>query len=139
MYFNLNSGDTPLKDYQTSLLKTEVNKTTFFEGKDSVGKGVFRFGSRAEKPFILNSTGVGQNGLSKVSENAGFHEDRFQNTKGPTEHNMLSKKSSIDEASAGKGGSRWRSDESSEDEDEKRIMESGASLGTRRRPRISRR
>lgn len=51
----------------------------------------------------------------------------------------VSKKSSIDEAAANKGVSRWRSDESSEDEDERRTnRESGASLVTRRRPRFSR-
>ncbi|KAL6843576.1 hypothetical protein ACP4OV_026638 [Aristida adscensionis] len=139
MYFNFSSSDTPMRDYSTSLLKTEVKKTTLFEGKDSVGKGAFHFSSRAEKPFILSGTGVGQNGLSKVSENAGFYEDRMHKIKVPTEQNILSKKSSTDEASAGKGGSRWRSDESSEDEAEKRTIESGASLGTRRRPRLSRR
>ncbi|XP_062214663.1 E3 ubiquitin-protein ligase HOS1-like [Phragmites australis] len=141
-YFSFSSGDTPMKDCQTSLLKTEVNKTNFFQGKESVGKGEFHFGSRAGKPFILSGTGVGQNGLSKVSENAGFHEDHIHKTGVSSKENILSfsKKSSLDEAAAGKGGSRWRSDESSEDEDEKRMnMESGASLGSRRRPRFSRR
>lgn len=74
MFLNLSSDDTPMKDYRTSLLKTEVNKTTPFRGKDSVGKGEFRFGSRAEKPFILNGTDVSHNGLPKVSGNAGFRE-----------------------------------------------------------------
>jgi E3 ubiquitin-protein ligase HOS1 len=85
MYLNLSSGDTPTKDYQTSLLKTEVNKTTYLQGKDSVVKGEFQFGSRAEKPFILNGTGVGQNGLAKVSGYAGFREDY----KVPTKENIL--------------------------------------------------
>lgn len=83
-YLNLSSGDTPTKDYRTSLLKTEVNKTNYFQGKDSIGKGEFHFGSRAEKPFILNGTDVGQNGLAKVSGNAGFHED----CKVPTKENF---------------------------------------------------
>jgi E3 ubiquitin-protein ligase HOS1 len=49
-------------------------------------------------------------------------------------------KSSANEATAGKGGSRWRSDESSEDENDKgTYLERGASLGTRRWPRLSRR
>ncbi|ONM08935.1 low phytic acid3 [Zea mays] len=85
MYLNLSSGDTPMKDYRTSLLKTAVNKTTIFQGKDSVGKGELHFGSRAEKPFILNGTGVGQNGLAKVSGYAGFREDY----KVPTKENIL--------------------------------------------------
>ncbi|ONM08937.1 low phytic acid3 [Zea mays] len=137
MYLNLSSGDTPMKDYRTSLLKTAVNKTTIFQGKDSVGKGELHFGSRAEKPFILNGTGVGQNGLAKVSGYAGFREDY----KVPTKENILSssKRSSIDGAEASKGVSRWRSDESSEDEEERTNRESGASLVTRRRPRFSRR
>ncbi|PVH31258.1 hypothetical protein PAHAL_9G096600 [Panicum hallii] len=138
MYLNLSSGDTPMKDYQTSLLKTEVDKTTSFQGKDYAGKGEFHFGSRSEKPFILNGTGVGQNGLPKVSGTAGFHGDY----KLPTKENILSssKKSSVDEAAASKGVSRWRSDESSEDEDERRTNRgSRASLVTRRRPRFSRR
>ena len=83
MYLNLNSGDTPMKDYQTSLLKTEVNKTTSFQ--DYAGKGKFHFGSRSEKPFILNGTGVGQNGLPKISGTAGFHGDY----KLPTKENIL--------------------------------------------------
>ncbi|RCV41004.1 hypothetical protein SETIT_9G100700v2 [Setaria italica] len=136
MFLNLSSDDTPMKDYRTSLLKTEVNKTTPFQGKDSVGKGEFRFGSRAEKPFILNGTGVSQNGLPKVSGSAGFREDY----KLPTENILSNKKSSVDEAAASKGVSRWRSDESSEDEGERRTnRESGDSLVTRRRPRFSRR
>ncbi|CAL4927208.1 unnamed protein product [Urochloa decumbens] len=136
-FFNLSSGDTPMKDYRTSLLKTEVNKSTSFQGKDSVGRGEFHFGSHAEKPLILNGTGVIQNGLPKISVSAGFREDY----KLPTENILsFSKKSSGDEAAASKGVSRWRSDESSEDEDDRRtIRESGASLVTRRRPRFSRR
>lgn len=144
MYFNMGSVDTPMKEYRSSLLKTEVNKTTPFQVKDSVGKGEFDFGSRAEKPFILSGTGAGQNGHSKISDNAGFHEVHIQKTKVPPKENVLSfgKKSSVDEAPPGKGVSRWRSDESSEDEDDKRTsgyMESGASLATRRRARFSRR
>ncbi|KAF0888472.1 hypothetical protein E2562_014710 [Oryza meyeriana var. granulata] len=144
MYFNMGSGDTPMKDYRSSSLKTEANKTTPFQGKDSVRRGEFDFSSRAEKPFILSGTGAGQNGHSKISENAGFLEDHTQKTKVPAKENFLSlgKKSSIDEAAAGKGASRWRSDESSEEEDDKRTggyMESGASLATRRRARFSRR
>nr|CDI66559.1 Conserved hypothetical protein 10 [Saccharum hybrid cultivar R570] len=137
MYLNLSSGDTPTKDYRTSLLKTEVNKTAYFQGKDSVVKGEFQFGSRAEKPFILNGTGVGQNGLAKVSGYAGFREDY----KVPTKENILSfsKKSSVDGAEASQGVSRWRSDESSEDEEERTNREGAASLVTRRRPRFSRR
>ncbi|KAG2535361.1 hypothetical protein PVAP13_9NG111000 [Panicum virgatum] len=137
MYLNLSSDDTPMKDYQTSLLKTEVNKTTSFQGRSYTGKGEFHFGSRSEKPFILNGTGVGQNGLPKVSGTAGFHGDY----KLPTKENILSssKKSSVDEATASKGVSRWRSDESSEDEDERTNRGSRASLVTRRRPRFSRR
>ncbi|KAG2553272.1 hypothetical protein PVAP13_9KG518000 [Panicum virgatum] len=134
MYLNLNSGDTPMKDYQTSLLKTEVNKTTSFQ--DYAGKGKFHFGSRSEKPFILNGTGVGQNGLPKISGTAGFHGDY----KLPTKENILSssKKYSVDEAAASKGVSRWRSDESSEDEDERRTNRGSRALVTRRRPRFSR-
>nr|CBB36494.1 Oryza sativa unknown protein AAP03424 [Saccharum hybrid cultivar R570] len=137
MYLNLSSGDTPTKDYRTSLLKTQVNKTAYFQGKDSVVKGEFQFGSRAEKPFILNGTGVGQNGLAKVSGYAGFREDY----KVPTKENILSfsKKSSVDGAEASQGVSRWRSDESSEDEEERTNREGAASLVTRRRPRFSRR
>uniref|UniRef100_A0A0A8XUU2 HOS1 n=1 Tax=Arundo donax TaxID=35708 RepID=A0A0A8XUU2_ARUDO len=140
MYFNLSSGDTPMKNYRTSFMKTEDNRTTPFQGKNSVGKGEFYFGSRAEKPFILSGTGIAQNGLSKLGGNTGFHEDHIHKTKVPTKENIFSKKSSVDEAAAGKGGSRWRSDESSEDEDDKGTnIESGASIGTRRRPRFSRR
>uniref|UniRef100_A0A0D9VYQ7 ELYS-like domain-containing protein n=1 Tax=Leersia perrieri TaxID=77586 RepID=A0A0D9VYQ7_9ORYZ len=144
LYFNMGSGDTPMKDYRSSSLKTEVHKTTPFQGKDSVRKGEFDFGLRAEKPFILSGISAGQNGHSKISDNAGFLEDHIQKTKVPAKENVLSlgKKSSIDEAAAGKGVSRWRSDESSEDEDDKRTggyMESGASLATRRRARFSRR
>ncbi|XP_006651795.1 E3 ubiquitin-protein ligase HOS1 isoform X2 [Oryza brachyantha] len=144
MYFNMGSSDTPMKDYQSSSLRTEVNKTTPFQGKDSIRKGEFGFGSRAEKPFILSGTGAGQNGHSKISESAGFLEDHMQKTKVPAKENFLSfgKKSSVDEAASGKGVSRWRSDESSEDEDDKRTggyMGSGASLATRRRARFSRR
>ncbi|KAK3149415.1 hypothetical protein QOZ80_3AG0217130 [Eleusine coracana subsp. coracana] len=140
MYFNLSSGDTPMKDYQTSLMRTEVSRTTPFQGKESVGKGEFHFGSRAGKPFILGGNSATQNGVSKVSGNASFQEDH--KAKVPTMENIFSfgTKSSATEAAAGKGGSRWRSDESSDDEDEKRTyLESGASLGTRRRPRLSRR
>ncbi|KAJ1293699.1 hypothetical protein BS78_01G088500 [Paspalum vaginatum] len=131
MYLNLSSGDTPMKDYRISLLKTDINKTS------SVGKGGFNFGSRAERPFILNGASVGQNGLPKVSGIAGFREDY----KVPTKENILSfsKKSLVDEAAASKGVSRWRSDESSEDDDDRTNQESGASLVTRRRPRLSRR
>ncbi|CAN6303629.1 unnamed protein product [Urochloa humidicola] len=138
MFFNWSSGDAPMKDYRTSLLKTEVSKSTSFQGKDSVGKGEFQFGSRAEKPLILNGTGVSQNGLPKVSGSAGFPREDY---KLPTENILsFSKKSSIAEAAASKGVSRWRSDESSEDEDDRRTnRESGASLVTRRRPRFSRR
>ncbi|XP_010230313.1 E3 ubiquitin-protein ligase HOS1 isoform X2 [Brachypodium distachyon] len=144
MYFNLGSGDTPMKKHQTSLLKTDGNKTTFFQGKDSVRKGEFGFGLRAEKPFILSGTGIGQNSHSKVSESAGFRDNHLQKTEVSMTQNTLSlgKKPSVGEGAAAKGGSRWRSDESSEDEDEKRTggyMESGASLVTRRRPRLSRR
>jgi E3 ubiquitin-protein ligase HOS1 len=85
MYLNLSSGDTPTKDYRTSLLKAEVNKTTYFQGQDSVGKGEFHFGSRAVKPFNLNGTGAGQNGLAKISGYAGFREDY----KVPTKENIL--------------------------------------------------
>ncbi|AQK63092.1 E3 ubiquitin-protein ligase HOS1 [Zea mays] len=135
MYLNLSSGDTPTKDYRTSLLKAEANKTTYFQGQDSVGKGEFHFGSRAVKPFNLNGTGAGQNGLAKISGYAGFREDY----KVPTKENILSfsKKSSVGGAEASKGVSRWRSDESSEEERTNR--ESGAPLVTRRRPRFSRR
>lgn len=144
MYFNLGAGDTPVKNHGKSLSKTERNKTTFFQGKDSVRRGEFDFGLRAEKPFILSGTNAGQNGQTKVSENAGFREGHLDKTKVPATPNIFSlgKKSSVGEGAAGKGGSRWRSDESSEDEDEKRTggyMESGASLNTRRRPRFSRR
>jgi E3 ubiquitin-protein ligase HOS1 len=85
MYLNLSSGDTPTKDYRTSLLKAEANKTTYFQGQDSVGKGEFHFGSRAVKPFNLNGTGAGQNGLAKISGYAGFREDY----KVPTKENIL--------------------------------------------------
>jgi hypothetical protein len=52
----------------------------------------------------------------------------------------VNKKSSVAEAAGSKGVSRWRSDESSEDEGERRTnRESGASLVTRRRRRFSRR
>ncbi|CAM0876098.1 unnamed protein product [Alopecurus aequalis] len=144
MYFNLGAGDTPMKHQGTNLSKTERNKTTFFQGKDSVRKGEFDFGLRAEKPFILSGTNAGQNGHTKVSESSGFREGHMEKTKVPATPNIFSlgKKPSAVEGAAGKGGSRWRSDESSEDEDEKRTggyMESGASLNTRRRPRFSRR
>ncbi|XP_047092418.1 E3 ubiquitin-protein ligase HOS1-like [Lolium rigidum] len=143
-YFNLGAGDTPMKNQGTSLSKTERNKTTFFQGKDSVRKGEFDFGLRAEKPFILSGTNAGQNGHTKVSESVGFHEGHVGKTKVPATPNIFSfgKKSSVGEGAGSKGGSRWRSDESSEDEDEKRTggyMESGASLKTRRRPKFSRR
>lgn len=75
MFLNLSSGDTPTKDYRTSLLKTEVNKSTSFQGRDSVRKGEFHFGSRVEKPFILNGSGVSQNALPKVSGSASFRGD----------------------------------------------------------------
>jgi E3 ubiquitin-protein ligase HOS1 len=88
MYFNLSSGDTPMKDYQTSLMKTEVVRTTPFQGKESVGKGEFHFGSRAEKPFILSGTGVSQNGISKVLGNAGF-QDHIHKTKVPAMENAF--------------------------------------------------
>ncbi|KAL5217406.1 hypothetical protein ABZP36_018090 [Zizania latifolia] len=144
MYFNMGYGDALMKDYKSSPFKNEINKTTSFQGKDSFRKGEFDFGSRAEKPFILSGTSAGQNGHSKISQNAGFHEDHIQQTRVPTKENVLSlgKKSSIDEAAAGKGVSRWRSDESSEDEGDKRTdgyMESGTSLASRRRARFSRR
>ncbi|KAE8805802.1 E3 ubiquitin-protein ligase HOS1 [Hordeum vulgare] len=145
MYFNLGAGDTPKKTHGTSLLRTERNKNTFFQGKDSVRKGEFDFGARAEKPFILSGNGAGQNGQTKVSDSAGFRrESHMEKTKAPMTPNVLSlgKKPPVGEGAAGKGGSRWRSDESSEDEDEARTggyMESNASLVTRRRPRLSRR
>lgn len=144
MYFNLGASDTPKKAHGTSLLRTERNKN-FFQGKDSVRKGEFDFGVRAEKPFILSGTGASQNGHTKVSESTGFRrEDHMEKTKVTMTPNVLSlgKKTPVGEGAAGKGGSRWRSDESSEDEDETRTggyMESGASLITRRRPRFSRR
>ncbi|VAH94575.1 unnamed protein product [Triticum turgidum subsp. durum] len=145
MYFNLGAGDTPKKTHGTSLVRTERNKNTFFQGKDSVRKGEFDFGVRAEKPFILSGTGAGQNGQTKVSDSAGFRrENHMEKTKVLMTPNVLSlgKKPPVGEGAAGQGGSRWRSDESSEDEDEARTggyMESGASLITRRRPRFSRR
>uniref|UniRef100_A0A0E0KIS1 ELYS-like domain-containing protein n=1 Tax=Oryza punctata TaxID=4537 RepID=A0A0E0KIS1_ORYPU len=89
MYFNMGSVDTPMKDYRSSSLKTEVNRTTPFQGKDSVRKGEFDFGSRAEKPFILSGTCAGQNGHSKIAENAGFHEVHIQKTKIPPKENVL--------------------------------------------------
>uniref|UniRef100_M8BB76 ELYS-like domain-containing protein n=1 Tax=Aegilops tauschii TaxID=37682 RepID=M8BB76_AEGTA len=145
MYFNLGAGDTPKKTHGTSLVRTERNKNTFFQGKDSVRKGEFDFGVRAEKPFILSGTGAGQNGQTKVSDSAGFRrENHMEKTKVLMTPNILSlgKKPPVGEGAAGQGGSRWRSDESSEDEDETRTggyMESGASLITRRRPRFPRR
>jgi E3 ubiquitin-protein ligase HOS1 len=89
MYFNLSSGDTPMKDYQTSLMKTEVSRTTPFQGKESVGRGEFHFGSRAEKPFILSGTSVSQNGISKVTGNGGFQEDHIHKTKVPAMENVF--------------------------------------------------
>ncbi|GJM96539.1 hypothetical protein PR202_ga13382 [Eleusine coracana subsp. coracana] len=93
-----------------------------------------------EQSQFARGNSATQNGVSKVSGNASFQEDH--KAKVPTMENIFSfgTKSSANEAAAGKGGSRWRSDESSDDEDEKRTyLESGASLGTRRRPRLSRR
>jgi E3 ubiquitin-protein ligase HOS1 len=89
MYFNLGAGDTPRKNQGTSLSRTERNKTTFFQGKDSVRKGEFDFGLRAEKPFILNGTNAGQNGHTKVSESAGFREGQMEKAKVPVTPNIL--------------------------------------------------
>ncbi|TVU45173.1 hypothetical protein EJB05_04648, partial [Eragrostis curvula] len=88
-------------------MKTEVNRTTPFQGKESVEKESFNLVHVLRSLSIISGTGVGK--MASPS---------------------FPKKSSANEAAAGKGGSRWRSDESSEDEDEKRTyLESGASLG----------
>jgi E3 ubiquitin-protein ligase HOS1 len=89
MYFNLGAGDTPMKSQGPSLSKTERSKTTFFQGKDSVRKGEFDFGLRAEKPFILSGTNAGQNGHTKVSESVGFHEGHVGKTKVPATPNIF--------------------------------------------------
>ncbi|KAM0925081.1 hypothetical protein ACQ4PT_004434 [Festuca glaucescens] len=90
MYFNLGAGDTPMKTQGPSLSKTERSKTTtFFQGKDSVRKGEFDFGLRAEKPFILSGTNACQNGHTKVSDGAGFREGRMDRTKVPATPNIF--------------------------------------------------
>jgi E3 ubiquitin-protein ligase HOS1 len=78
-----------MKSQGPSLSKTERSKTTFFQGKDSVRKGEFDFGLRAEKPFILSGTNAGQNGHTKASEGAGFREGHMDRTKVPATPNIF--------------------------------------------------